>query len=556
VLRSLRIKGYAIIDEVTLDFPGGLTVFTGETGAGKSILVDALSLTIGGRASADVIRDGDDEAVVEAIFEDIGGSDIIDRMAGYGIVVEDDEIIIRRNINRNGKSRIYINGVVSTLSMLSEIGSGLVDIHGQHEHQNLLKREMHLSYLDAFGGLGALREKVRERYQYLERLKNRLNKLEEDIAKRREREEFLRYKIAEIKGAGLKAGEEKELTLERERLSNSMRLSELSDEAYRLLYAEEGSILSELRKVEENIKEISKIDPEMIGVLEMVSSSRVDLKEIAGVLRRFKDNVRFDPNRLEKIEERLYLIERLKKKYGHSLEEIIALQSSLEKELEDMENSDQEIASLREEIEQVSREVAEYAEELSRSRKSISKRLEEEVERELSHLQMGNMRFVVSMERVPLSQKGIDSVEFMIANLNEEPRGLARVASGGELSRLMLAIKCRLSSTDRVQTMIFDEVDTGIGGRVAEEVGRRLKYLSREHQVCCVTHLPQIAAMADTHYAVEKKVVGDRVVARVRRLDEEGRIEEIGRMLGGKATTGAALKYAEEMVRHSKSLII
>jgi len=556
VLRSLRIKGYAIIDEVTLDFPGGLTVFTGETGAGKSILVDALSLTIGGRASADVIRDGDDEAVVEAIFEDIGGSDIIDRMAGYGIVVEDDEIIIRRNINRNGKSRIYINGVVSTLSMLSEIGSGLVDIHGQHEHQNLLKREMHLSYLDAFGGLGALREKVRERYQYLERLKNRLNKLEEDIAKRREREEFLRYKIAEIKGAGLKAGEEKELTLERERLSNSMRLSELSDEAYRLLYAEEGSILSELRKVEENIKEISKIDPEMIGVLEMVSSSRVDLKEIAEVLRRFKDNVRFDPNRLEKIEERLYLIERLKKKYGHSLEEIIALQSSLEKELEDMENSDQEIASLREEIEQVSREVAEYAEELSRSRKSISKRLEEEVERELSHLQMGNMRFVVSMERVPLSQRGIDSVEFMIANLNEEPRGLARVASGGELSRLMLAIKCRLSSTDRVQTMIFDEVDTGIGGRVAEEVGRRLKYLSREHQVCCVTHLPQIAAMADTHYAVEKKVVGDRVVARVRRLDEEGRIEEIGRMLGGKATTGAALKYAEEMVRHSKSLII
>lgn len=549
MLRSLRIKGFAIIDEITLDFHNGFTVFTGETGAGKSILVDALSLTIGGRASADAVRDGDDEAVVEAIFEDIKDSDLIERMAGYGIDAEGDEIIIRRNISRNGKSRIYINGVLSTLSMLEEIGSGLVDIHGQHEHQNLLKREMHLSYLDAFGNLLNLKNKVKERYQYLDRSRSRLSKLEEDAGKKKEREEFFRYQVAEIKSAGLKAGEERELSLEREILSHSKRLTALSDEAYCLLYENEAAILSELRKVEENLDEISGIDPGMVEALELVRSSRVNLKEASEFLRGFRDDVRYDPDRLEKIEERLYLIERLKKKYGQSVEEIIACQSRIEKELEALEYSDQEIAVLREEVEQVSKEVEGYAGELSKLREKASKDLEKEVMRELSLLQMGKMRFVVSIEKAPLSRTGMNSVEFLIANMNEEPKGLTRVASGGELSRLMLAIKCRLSSTDGVQTMIFDEVDTGIGGRVAEEVGRRLKYLAKDHQVCCVTHLPQIAAIADTHYAVEKKIAGDRVVARVRKLNEEERIEEIGRMLGGKDTTRTALKYAEEMIR-------
>lgn len=549
MLRSLRIKDFAIIDEVNLDFHNGFTVFTGETGAGKSILVDALSLIVGGRASADVVRDGDDEAVVEAIFEDIKESDLIEKIAGYGIDAEGDEILIRRMISKNGKSKIYINGVLSTLSMLEEIGSGLVDIHGQHEHQNLLKREMHLSYLDAFGKLSDLKNKVKERYQYLGRLRSRLNKLDEDAGKKREKEESFRYQMAEIKGAGLKAGEEKELALEREILSHSKRLSALSDEAYSLLYENERAILSELRKVEENLNEISGIDSGMVEALELIRSSRVNLKEAAEFLRRFRDDVRYDPDRLEKIEERIYLIERLKKKYGQSVEEIIACQSRIEKELEAIEYSDQDIKTLREEMEGVSKEVERYAGELSKSRERVSKELEKEVMQELALLQMRNMRFAVSLEREPLSWKGIDSVEFLIANMSEEPKALTRVASGGELSRLMLAIKCRLSSTDSVQTMIFDEVDAGIGGRVAEEVGRRLKYLAKGHQVCCVTHLPQIAAVADNHYAVEKKVAGDRVVARVRKLNERERIEEIGRMLGGKDTTRTALRYAEEMIK-------
>ncbi len=548
VLRTLRVKNFAIIDDINFEFQNGFAVFTGETGAGKSILVDAIGLTIGGRASTDAVRDGSEETVVETIFEGIKDPVLIGKMKGYGICTEGDEILIRRNINRNGKSRIYINGVLSTLSMLEDICSGLVDIHGQHEHQNLLKKEMHLEYLDAFGRLSDLKNRVRESYQYLNQIKNRLNKMEEDSRERKEKAELCRYQLTEIKGAGLKLGEERELALERDILSNNRRLSMLSDEAYCLMYENDSTILSGLGKIEEILNEISRIDHRMGEVAELVRSSTINLREASEGVRRFRDNIRHDPERLEKIEERLYLIERLKKKYGHSVEEIIDYQLRMEKELQDMEYSDQDIKALREEIERVSKEIEMDANELSRLREDAARELEKEVMDELSLLQMENTRFVVNINRGTLSQNGFDSVEFLIANMNEEPRPLAKVASGGELSRLMLAIKCRLSAADSVGTMIFDEVDAGIGGRVAEEVGRRLKYLSKDHQVCCVTHLAQIAAMADTHYCVEKIISGARVIVRVRKLDEKGRIEEISRMLGGKETTRTAVKYAEEIL--------
>lgn len=546
---GLRVKDFAIIDLVNLEFHNGFTVFTGETGAGKSILVDAIGLLIGGRASIDIVRDGSDEANLEAIFEGVKDADLLEKMSSYGIHTEGDEVLIRRNISKNGKNRVYINGVLSTLSMLEDICSGLVDIHGQHEHQILLKKEMHLEYLDALGRFPDIKNRVRERYQYLNQMKDRLNKMEEDVREKRDKEELFRYQLTEIKSAGLKVGEDKELTMERDILSNSKRLSALSDEVYRLLYEDDGAILSGLSKIEENLDEISKIDAKMGDVAEMVSSSKVNLREASERIRRFRDNIRYDPERLEKIEERLYLIERLKKKYGQSVEDIIACQSRIEKELEGLEYSDRDIKALGEEIERALKEIDLDAGELSRLREDRSRELEKEVMDELSRLQMGNTKFVVSINRGPLSLNGFDSVEFMIANMNEEPRSLARVASGGELSRLMLAIKCCLSPADSVKTLIFDEVDAGIGGGVAEEVGKRLKYLSRDHQVCCVTHLPQIAAMADTHYCVEKIVSDNRVVTRVRKLDGQGRVEEISRMLGGKDTTKTALKYAEEMIK-------
>lgn len=549
MLKSLRVKDFAIIDELNIELTGGFTVLTGETGAGKSIIVDALGLVIGGRGSIDHVRDGCDEAVVEALFEDIHDLCLHEKISGYGINMDGDELIIRRSISKGGKNRLYINGALSTLSALEEICSRLVDIHGQHEHQNLLRKEMHTEYLDAFGRLKDMKNRVRERYRYLIHLRNRLKKLEDGVHEKKDKSELFNYQLSEIKGSCLKTGEDKELASERDILSNSKKLTTLSDNTYNILYESDQSILTALSRIEEDLAEITKIDIKMGEVAETVRSSKVNLRDASESIRMFRDSVRYDPDRLEKVIERIYLIDRLKKKYGRSIEDIFAYQSKIEEDLNDMECSDHEIQLIKEEIDKVLKEVEALAAELSRGRRDAARRLEEEVMNELSLLQMEKTMFVINIDSVSLSQDGFDSVDFMIANINDEPRPLVRIASGGELSRIMLAIKCRLSAVDSVPTMIFDEIDSGIGGRVAEEVGRHLKYLSKDHQVCCVTHLPQIAAMADSHYYVEKILSGNRVVTRVKRLDEKERVEEISRMLGGKDMSKTALKYAGEMLR-------
>ncbi|HBI24868.1 MAG TPA: DNA repair protein RecN, partial [Nitrospiraceae bacterium] len=476
MLRILRIRDFAIIDEVSLEFGIGLTVFTGETGAGKSILVDALSLIAGGRASADVVRDGAEEAIVEAVFDELIDPDLLNKITNYGIPLDGSELIIRRIISSSGKSRIYINGILSTLSILQDIGACLIDLYGQHEHQNLLKKEMHIDYLDTFGRVTDQRDKVRESYLYLLQLKDKLNTLEESLRDKKGKEEFYRYQISEIKEADLKVGEDIELTSERYLLSNSKLLSELSNEAYHNLYDNERSVLSELSKVIDNIAEITRVYPKIQEAAELVRTANVNLREVSNLLRRFKDEIRYDPERLGQIEERLYLIDKLKKKYGQTIEEILSYQSKINKELEEIEYSDQDISLLNGEINRVTAELEKDAGELSRLRKVTSKGLEHKVMHELSLLQMVNTQFVVSLDKGVISKNGFDTAEFLIANLNETPRPLARVASGGELSRIMLAIKCLLPRSDSVQTLIFDEVDSGIGGGAADEVGKRLKY--------------------------------------------------------------------------------
>ena len=555
MLRILRIRDFAIIDEVSLEFGIGLTVFTGETGAGKSILVDALSLIAGGRASADVVRDGAEEAIVEAVFDELIDPDLLNKITNYGIPLDGSELIIRRIISSSGKSRIYINGNLSTLSILQDIGACLIDLYGQHEHQNLLKKEMHIDYLDTFGRVTDQRDKVRESYLYLLQLKDKLNTLEESLRDKKGKEEFYRYQISEIKEADLKVGEDIELTSERYLLSNSKLLSELSNEAYHNLYDNERSVLSELSKVIDNIAEITRVYPKIQEAAELVRTANVNLREVSNLLRRFKDEIRYDPERLGQIEERLYLIDKLKKKYGQTIEEILSYQSKINKELEEIEYSDQDISLLNGEINRVTAELEKDAGELSRLRKVTSKGLEHKVMHELSLLQMVNTQFVVSLDKGAISKNGFDTAEFLIANLNETPRPLARVASGGELSRIMLAIKCLLPRSDSVQTLIFDEVDSGIGGGAADEVGKRLKYLSLEHQVCCVTHLPQIASMADNHYSVEKIISDNRVVTKIKRLDENERLKEISRMLGSRDTTKTAIKYAEEMIKRGQKAL-
>lgn len=551
MLRALRIKDLAIIDELNLEFTEGFAVFTGETGAGKSIIVDALDMITGGRGSSDIVRDGCDETVVEGIFDRIDKIGLHNKLSRYGIETDSDELIIRRSINRNGRNRLYINGVLSTISALNYISSRLIDIHGQHEHQTLLRKESHCEYLDAFGKLSDMKNIVAGKYQIINELQLRLNKIEENVRGKKEKEELLQFQLSEIKGASIRAGEDRELVEERNILSNSQNLSALSHEAYSILYENDESVISSLGKVEDLLTEIAAIDEKMGEAADMTRTSSVSLKEVSDIIRRFKDNIRYDPERLESVTGRIYLLDRLKKKYGMTIEDILNCQERVEKDLESIGYSDQEVQAIREEMEKVLNDTVSLATELSDCRRVAALRFEKEIMDELSHLSMDNTKFVINIESVPLSQNGIDSVEFMIANMNEEPRQLARVASGGELSRIVLAIKSRLSSMDSGSTLIFDEVDAGIGGGVAEEVGMRLKYLSHDNQVFCVTHLPQIAAMADSHFYVEKVVSGDRVVTKVKKLDRQERVEEISRMLGGRDKTKTAIKYAAEMIERT-----
>ncbi|MEK6583655.1 MAG: DNA repair protein RecN, partial [Nitrospirota bacterium] len=551
MLRALRIKDLAIIDELNLEFIEGFAVFTGETGAGKSIIVDALDLITGGRGSSDIIRDGCEETVVEGIFDRIDKIGLHNKLSRYGIETDSDELIIRRSINRNGRNRLYINGALSTISVLNDISSRLIDIHGQHEHQTLLRKESHCEYLDAFGKLSDMKNMVARKYQIINDLQIRLNKIEENVRGKKEKEELLQFQLSEIKGASIRAGEDRELVEERNILSNSQNLSALSHEAYSILYENDESVISSLGKVEDLLTGIAGIDEKMGEAADMTRTSSVSLKEVSDIIRRFKDNIRYDPERLESVTGRIYLLDRLKKKYGMTIEDILACQERVEKDLESIGYSDQEAQAIREEMEKVLNDAGLLATELSDCRRGAALRFEKEIWDELSHLSMDNTKFVINIESVPLSQNGIDSVEFMIANMNEEPRQLARVASGGELSRIVLAIKSRLSSMDSGSTLIFDEVDAGIGGGVAEEVGIRLKSLSHDNQVFCVTHLPQIAAMADSHFYVEKVVSGDRVVTKVKKLDRQERVEEISRMLGGRDMTKTAMKYAAEMIERT-----
>ena len=548
MLRALRIKDLAIIDELNLEFTEGFAVFSGETGAGKSIIVDALDLITGGRGSSDIVRDGCEETIIEGIFDSINKDLHKEKLRKYGIEDNGNELLVRRSISRSGRNRLYINGSLSTLSVLNDICSELIDIHGQHEHQTLSRKESHCGYLDAFGKLTELRGRVADRYRVLDDLQGRLNKLKEEISRKKEKEDLIRFQLSEIKGASLKTGEDVELEGERVILSNSQNLSALSHDAYSILYENDESVITLLSKAEHLLSEIAGIDPGMSDAADMVTTSKVNLKDASDILRRFMDRIRHDPERLESVNERIYYLDKLKKKYARTIEDILLLQEILENDLTSIGSLDHDLSVLKEEIEKSLKDVRMLADELSESRRRAAVRFENEVMSELSKLSMNNIKFVVNFESVPLSQDGVDAVEFLIANMNEEPKQLTRVASGGELSRILLAIKSRLNSIDSVPTLIFDEVDAGIGGRVAEEVGRRLKSLSQDNQLFCVTHLPQIAALADSHYHVEKVVTGDRVVTRVRQLDRKERIEEISRMLGGSDRTKTAFRYAEEML--------
>lgn len=562
MLRELRIKNFAVIDEVELALGPGLNVLTGETGAGKTIILNALGLVSGGRVSSDIIREGEEEAGVEALLDELPEPVRLKlREAGYR---DDDELVIKRIVSRSGRNRVYVNGSLCPLAFLTELGEHLIHIYGQHSYQALLKPESHVMLLDAYG---ALEERVREmgvRFRSLAAAWSAVSEARELLGKRKREEESLRAQLEEIRRARLRSGEEEELKEKRNILVHAEKLYHGCKEGEEILYEGEDAVVGRLGRYVLRLREIANIDRSLGGAVELLDSSLAQLEEATLILRKHTSRLQFDPDALAKLEDRLAELSRLKRKYGGSVEDILALQGKLEEELGALERGAEEIPGLERAFEEARRSAWEGAEALSRERGRVARKFKKEMERELETLGLAGttfeVRFLEARERGDdppflvggkrVTETGMDHIEFYFSpNPGEPVKPLARIASGGEASRVMLAIKSLVLTKGDIPTLLFDEVDAGIGGRVAEIVGKKLKKVASSHQVICVTHLPQIAALSDSHFVVSKDVMKGRTFTEVRRLNEKERVGELARMLGGVKITEKARKHAEEMLR-------
>jgi DNA repair protein RecN (Recombination protein N) len=554
MLTELRISNFAVLEQLDLSIGTGFTVLTGETGAGKSLLIDAITLLIGGRASGDQIRFGEDEAQLEAAFQIPPGHPILERLRAQEILgPHDSQLIIRRVIARSGRNRVYLNGVMSPVHVLEEFGGTLVDIHGQHDQQSLLVPSTQLDALDAFGRLQELREQYRSAYRDWTGACQQRAELAGKIQEAAQREDYLAFQLQELDDAALRPGEEEALESERRRLGSSRRLSELAAEAQERIHADHAGILPNLVLVERALGDLAQIDPDLQEVSRFAADAKVLLKETADCLRRYTDRLDDDPMRLTAVEDRLALIQKLKKKYGGTVDALIETHRRVREELESVRHSDEELERHDRMIRERREDVVRTARELSDKRTDAAKRMTKIVRRELDALKMAQTQFVIQIMTgegdEAYGADGADRAEFLLsANAGEPLKLLSRVASGGELSRVMLALKSALAGVDRVPVIIFDEIDTGVGGAVAAAIGKRLKELGRVHQVLCVTHLPQVASQADHHLCLEKSQRKNRTVTAVRLLSDIGRESEIARMLGGETVTKKVRETAAELI--------
>lgn len=554
MLAELRIKNFALIDELHLSFQPGFTVLTGETGAGKSLLIDAISLLVGGRGSSEQIRSGAEEAQLEAAFHLSDEHPVLRRLRAAGAVTDgDSQLILKRVLSRTGRHRIYLNGSLCPLRTLEELGGTLVDIHGQHEQQSLLSPAAQVEAIDAFGSLEKLRDEYEAGYR---RWKSRVAELEamrRAVADRGQREDFLRFQLQEIDQAHLNPDEDAGLQAERQRLIYAHRLRELAEEAHAELQGDEQGVLVRLGRMDRLLAELTKTDQSMGDCLEPVTGAAIQLKELAARLRLYADRMDADPARQNEVESRLDLIQRLKKKYGGTIEAILAAGDRARTELRAIEESDSRSAEGASAVREAFRLVQELAQRLSKKRKDASRRLVESVRAELAALKMEQAAFDVAISKEGDSEEfgptGADRVEFMLAsNPGEPPKPLARVASGGELSRIMLALKTVLAERDHVPVLVFDEIDTGVGGAAAAAMGMRLRKLGAYHQVFCITHLAQVASQAEHHFLVSKGADNRRTSTWAAPLDGKGREDEIARMLGGTTVTKKIRETAAELI--------
>ncbi|HEY1851662.1 MAG TPA: DNA repair protein RecN [Candidatus Binataceae bacterium] len=563
MLTELRIRNFAVIEEAALSFGPGLNVLTGETGAGKTIVMTALGLLLGGRASPEVIRTGAKEAVVEGVFE-LEGEAPLPEAAEW---LNDDnprELLIRRVIAEGGRSRVTINDSLATVNALARIGTALVQIYGQHEQQSLALRENHQQILDRHAGLESDLDAYATAYEHARGLRDRMSELERRERERTELLEIARFRAAELERAELVAGEDDELATNRAILANATRLAEAANEAEQSLYGGESAAIDAVGRAIARLAEAAAIDAKLGNALEMITSAHANLEEAARTLAAYAARIEADPKRLEEIENRLQELTRLKRKYGGTIESAIEALERSRREITDLEAVGENRAATEAELSRTLGDLSERARQLHQKRSHDAAGLKRRMEAELKTLGMRSAIFEPRLmplaaegaafvhDGIALGPTGIDAVEFYLSpNLGQPPLPLVKVASGGELSRVMLALK-RLEAQRRgVATIIFDEVDAGIGGAVGEIVGRKLKQLARFHQILCVTHLAQIAAFADRHFAVEKEERRGATRSRATALEETDRPAEIARMLGGAETSDKFVRAARELLERA-----
>jgi DNA repair protein RecN (Recombination protein N) len=562
MLNDLSIKNFAIIDELHVSFGDGLNVISGETGAGKSIIIGAVSLLLGDRATAEMIRTQADSATVEALF-DISSNDVLrEKIASMGFAAG-DELIIRRVISRTGKNKALINGQMATLANLSAISESLINICGQHEHQLILSAESHVDILDEFGSCLPLRASYAEAYNQYQQMKAQMAKLQELRRSREEKTQLIKFQLKEIVDINPQADEDVTLSNEKKVLANAQKLTDYANRAYDLLYGEQNSVCEKLKDVRNQIKEIKIIDANLKLAETDIEGNFIALQEAALSLRDYGKNIFYDPARLQAIDERLEMIGRLKRKHGGSLESVLVKKLEMEEELRHVFSVEEELEKLIKEEVVIKADLAQKALKLSQARAQAAAKLKEAVDNEIHALNMRHAAFSVNFRKnfaaedkaaASFGPKGADEIEFYLtANVGEEPKPLNKIASGGELSRIVLALKNVLSRTGSVATIVFDEVDSGIGGATAEIVGRKLKEVSANHQVVCITHLPQIACFGGSHFRVAKEVAGGRTATTVEMLTDEQKIEEISRMLGGVDLTQTTREHAREMLSGAKT---
>lgn len=561
MIQSLYIKNFALIDELEVHFGGGLNILTGQTGAGKSIILGALNMILGERADTNDIRRGTEKAIAEGIIY-AGKNEAIQQILEENSVEYREELILRREIRGSG-SRAFINDTPVTIKILKKVGDFLVDLHGQHDHQLLLREENHRSVVDGFGAISSSLNTYKKHFQKMKTLRKELKLLRRKENEFREKRELHRFQVQELENAELEPGEEEELEAEINLLDNAEELNHKAEEIVRLGSDDEASVMAFLNKIKLHLEDMARIEPDFESYLDEISSARISIREMINFTERYRANIEFNPRRLENLRQRRNELNRLRKKYNRSIPELVEYLQEIREKLDLAENFDLKIEKLKTQIDRQAEQLTEAARQLHKKRQEVGNALAESIENELTHLGIAHARFEVQVDwlydedgwitvdgqPVECTAHGCDDIRFNIStNKGEEPKPLAAIASGGEISRVMLALKSTLAREQSLPVMIFDEIDTGISGEISEKVGRTMRRLSEQCQIIAITHQPQIASQAHNHYKVLKTEQENRTVTQIKSLSDREHTQEVASLMSGEEITDAALKSAEQLI--------